>query len=83
MRHTYENIVRVELLTLGLSPLVGLIALIQASFLLVVLAILFMIISLICDALTHRYTAHQKVQELKQIFRAGVLLFLMVVLIFI
>ena len=83
MRHRYEKIVRVELITLGISPIVGLIALIQASFLLIILAILFISISLVCDALTHRYTSHQKVQEPKQIFRASVLLFLIIGLIFI
>lgn len=83
MRHTYEKIIQLEMLTLGLSLLIGLIALIQASFLFIILGFYFSTISLICDVLSHRYTSYQKIQGMKQAIRAGVLFFLTTVLIFI
>lgn len=82
LRHPYEKIMQLELLTLGASVLIGLIALIQASVFFIILSFYFIVLSLACDVFSHNYTSHRQQQGLKQAVRAGMLFFLTTVLIF-
>ncbi|GEM_PF-6676857 len=85
MRHSYEKIIQLELIALGLSILIGIIALIQASVLFITLAIYLIIVSLACDAFIHNFTAlaaNRQLQSLKQAIRAGILFLLATALIF-
>ncbi len=74
MRHPYENFIRGELVAIGLALLVGIIALIQGIFLLVILGIYLVSISLVCDGLIAMNMRNQA-YGVKQLLRS-ILLFL-------
>lgn len=76
MKQTYEKVIQIELLTLGLSVVLGFIALFQSSILLVIFSFYLLSISLICDAYSHQYTSARMLQGKKQLIRAVVILLL-------
>ncbi|MCF3942780.1 hypothetical protein [Oceanobacillus alkalisoli] len=76
MKQTYEKVIQLELLTLGLSVVLGFIALFQSSIFLVIFSFYLLGISLICDAYSHQYTSSRMLQGKKQLIRAAVILLL-------
>lgn len=74
MRHSYQNIILIELGTLGGATVIGLIAIIKKSFLFVYLSLYILSVSLACDAIVLWYTYRQQ-EAIKQLLRA-MLLFL-------
>lgn len=82
LRHPHEKIIRIELIAIGLSFFIGLIALIQASIFFLIIAFYFIVISLVCDAFSHSYTSNRQLQSIKQAIRASILFILATGLIF-
>ncbi len=69
----------VSVITLGLAILIGFIAILKLSFLLVLFSILLIAISIICDALLLNIS-FQKFEGLKQLARGVILIFLIIFL---
>jgi hypothetical protein len=82
MRQTYEKVMQLELISLGLSIILGFIALLQGSVLVILISFYFLAVSLLCDAYSHQYTTHRQLQGGKQIARACILVILSTALIF-
>jgi hypothetical protein len=74
MRHPYEKFIRGELVAIGLAVIFGLIALIQGVFILIILCLVLVAASLVCDGLIALYMQNQ-IHGVKQLLRS-VLLFL-------
>lgn len=82
VKQTYEKIMQLELLSLGLSIILGFIALFQASIYFIFISFYLLAISLACDAYSHQYTTHRQLQGKKQLARAVVLILLATSLLF-
>ncbi|RDW22306.1 hypothetical protein CWR48_00945 [Oceanobacillus arenosus] len=72
MRHPYEKFARIELISLVIVILFGLIALIQGFLILIFFSLYLIALSLVCDALLHLYFRNSQ-QAGKQILRAVML----------
>lgn len=72
MRHSYQKITLIELGSLGIATLIGVIALIKKSVFIIFLCLYFLVISLACDAIILWYTYRQQ-EAIKQFIRAIIL----------
>lgn len=81
MRHPYEKFARIELISLVIVILFGLIALIQGFLVLIFLCLYLISLSLVCDALLNLYLRNPH-QAGKQIIRAAMLFIFATYLIF-
>jgi len=75
MKHPYEKFMNIELVSILLSILVGVVAFIQGYLFLIFLALYLVVISLSCDALIKWYT-HYKNEAIMQFVRSGMLFLL-------
>lgn len=81
MRHPYEKIIRIELVSMASAVLIGIVAFIQGYLILIFLCFFLIILSLLAEAITLWFT-YQKIQSGKQLIRAFIILMLTVYLIF-
>lgn len=81
MRHPYEKFIRIELVSMILAVLMGIIVLMKGFLILIFMCFFLIIISLLTDAIL-LWVTYQKIQSGKQLFRAIIMLILTIYLIF-
>lgn len=81
MRQHYQNIMLIELGALGAALVIGLIALLKKSTLFIFLALYFLVVSLLCEAIILWYTYRQQ-EAIKHVIRAMMLFLLSTFLLF-
>ncbi|WP_164667535.1 hypothetical protein [Virgibacillus doumboii] len=81
MRHPYEKFIRLELLTLGLVVVTGLIAIFQGYLIIMFFSLYLLSISIFCEALIALNTPHST-EGVKQFAKAVMLLLITTVLLF-
>ncbi|MBU5465223.1 hypothetical protein KQI49_00085 [Virgibacillus sp. MSJ-26] len=81
MRHPYERFIKIELISLILAIIIGLLAIIKANLIWLSLSLYLTAISLFCDSIVAQST-HLKVRRIKQLIRFVLLFFLATLLIF-
>lgn len=69
MRHPAEKFILIELIALALVTILGIIALIQGSLVLIFICLFFIIVSLLIDALVH-FQNQNVPHSAKQVVRA-------------
>ncbi|MCM3741693.1 hypothetical protein M3210_15675 [Oceanobacillus luteolus] len=82
MRHTYERILQLELITLGLSIVLGFISLFNGSLFFLFFSLYMLALSLACDAYSHQFTTYRNMQGIKQLVRAALIVILTTIFIF-
>lgn len=81
MRHPYERFIKIELISLILAIIIGLLAIIKANLMWLSLSLYLTAISLFCDGIVAQST-RLKVRRIKQLIRFVLLFFLATLLIF-
>ncbi|WP_042221368.1 hypothetical protein [Oceanobacillus manasiensis] len=81
MRHPLEKVIRIELLSLALALVIGLISIIQGNLFLIIGSIYFIVISFCCTAILEWQT-HQTEQGAKHALRAFLLFLIATYLLF-
>lgn len=75
MKHPYEKFIRIELLTIGLAGLIGIVALVKGYLISVLICLYLITLSLLAEAMIALST-HQRVQGIKQLVRAAIIFIL-------
>lgn len=81
MRHPYERFIKVELISLVLAIIFGLLAIIKANLMWLSLSLYLIAISLFCDGIVAQST-RLKIRTMKQLIRFLLLFLLATLLIF-
>lgn len=81
MRHPYEKVIRIELISMISAVLIGIIALIKGYIIFIFICFFLITLSLLAEAIILWFT-YQKVQSGKQLIRAFMILILAVYIAF-
>ncbi|TFJ93409.1 hypothetical protein [Lentibacillus salicampi] len=81
MRNPYEKYIRIELLTLALAVVIGMIAIVQGYLLIMLFCVYLLAFSMFCEGFLHINTNHA-VDGFKQFVKAGMLILIVTVLFF-
>lgn len=81
MRHPYEKVIRIELISMISAVLIGIIALIKGYIIFIFICFFLITLSLFAEAIILWFT-YQKVQSGKQLIRAFMILILAVYIAF-
>ncbi|HLR62854.1 MAG TPA: hypothetical protein VK097_10475 [Lentibacillus sp.] len=79
MRNQYEKYIRVELLTLALAVVIGLIAIVQGFVIIMLLCVYLLAFSIFCEGFLFLNT-NRPADAIKQIAKAGMLMLLATIL---
>lgn len=81
MRHPYEKFIRLELITLVLVVIIGLISVFQGILIIMLFSLYLLAISIFCEALIAMNT-HNTAEGAKQFVKAAMLMLVTTILLF-
>ncbi|GGJ82989.1 hypothetical protein GCM10007063_01850 [Lentibacillus kapialis] len=81
MRNPYDKYIRMELLTLTLAVVIGLIAIVQGYVIIMLLCVYLLAFSILCEGFLFLNTNHSA-DGIKQVAKAGMLMLLATILFF-